>query len=93
MIAEEVPLHDAKQLVKETVHIMNNNVKVLYEREAKLDELDQRAEDLEDNALAFQKQSRRLKMKYKWQNYVLFSIICLLIFILLISVIIWVTEG
>lgn len=90
---ESTRLQEAKVLVDETVHIMNNNVRVLFEREAKLNELNDRAEDLQDNALHFQMQSRKIRSKYWWENCVFISIICVLLFILIVSVIIWVSES
>lgn len=93
MVEESDHLQEAKVLVDETVQIMNNNVRVLFEREAKLNELNDRAEDLQGSALHFQMQSRKLRSKFWWENFVFISIICVLLFILIVSVIIWVTES
>lgn len=93
MTEESLRLQEVKVLVDETVHIMNNNVRVLFEREAKLTELNDRAEDLQDSALHFQAQNRKLRTKYWWENYVFITIICVLLFIFSVSVIIWGTES
>lgn len=90
---ESARLQEAKVLVGETVHIMNNNVRVLFEREAKLNELNNRAEDIQDSALHFQTQSKKIRSKYWWKNCVFISIICVLLFILIVSVIIWVSDS
>lgn len=90
---ENARLQEAKVLVDETVHIMNNNVRVLFEREAKLNELNDHAEDLQDSALHFQTQARKIRSKQWWENCVFITIICVLLFILIASVIVWVTES
>ena len=54
--------------VDEVVGIMRNNVERVLERDAKLSELDERADALQDGASQFEKQAGKLKNKFWLQN-------------------------
>lgn len=54
--------------VDEVVGIMKNNVEKVLERDAKLSELDERADALQDGASQFEKQAGKLKNKFWLQN-------------------------
>ena len=54
--------------VDEVVGIMKNNVEKVLDRDAKLSELDERADALQDGASQFEKQAGKLKNKFWLQN-------------------------
>ena len=54
--------------VDEVVGIMRNNVEKVLDRDAKLSELDERADALQDGASQFEKQAGKLKNKFWLQN-------------------------
>jgi vesicle-associated membrane protein 2 len=54
--------------VDEVVGIMKNNVEKVLDRDAKLSELDERADALQDGASQFEKQAGKLKNKFWMQN-------------------------
>jgi len=54
--------------VDEVVGIMRSNVEKVLERDAKLSELDERADALQDGASQFEKQAGKLKNKFWLQN-------------------------
>ncbi len=54
--------------VDEVVGIMRSNVEKVLERDAKLSELDERADALQDGASQFEKQAGKLKNKFCLQN-------------------------
>ena len=54
--------------VDEVVGIMKNNLESVLERDSKLNELDERADALQDGASQFEKQAGKLKNKFWLQN-------------------------
>merc|ERR1712027_62268 len=54
--------------VDEVVGIMRNNVEKVLERDQKLNELDERADALQDGASQFEKQAGKLKNKFWMEN-------------------------
>ena len=51
------------------VEIMGNNLTKIHERGEKMDDLEQRAEKLEEGAAMFQKQAQKLKTKSFYENF------------------------
>merc|ERR1712106_1247166 len=83
----------AQAQVGEVVDIMRVNVEKVLERDSKLSELDQRADNLQDGAAQFQTQATKLKRKYWWQNMKMMMIIGVIVAILLIIIIVWASSG
>ena len=86
-------LQEAQQQVGEVVDIMRVNVVKVLERDTKLSELDQRADNLQEGASQFQTQAHRLKRKYWWQNLKFMIIIGVVVAVLLIIIIVWASSG
>merc|ERR1712018_789371 len=61
-------MENAQAQVQEVVGVMRNNIDKVLERDAKLNDLDFRASNLEASSGMFQQSSRRLRKKYWWQN-------------------------
>merc|ERR1712119_265938 len=78
--------------VGEVVDIMRVNVEKVLERDSKLSELDQRADNLQDGAAQFQTQATKLKRKYWWQNMKMMMIIGVIALIILIIIIVWASS-
>nr|ACO10223.1 Vesicle-associated membrane protein 2 [Caligus rogercresseyi] len=57
-----------KRQVDEVVNIMRDNINKVIERDQKLESLDTRAANLQENSNAFATTSIRLRRKYWWQN-------------------------
>merc|ERR1712123_158210 len=81
-------LAQAQAQVGEVVDIMRVNVEKVLERDSKLSELDQRADNLQEGASQFQTQATKLKRKYWWQNMKMMMIIGVIVAILLIIIIV-----
>merc|ERR1712215_419731 len=81
----------AQAQVGEVVDIMRMGVEKVLERDSKLSELDQRADNLQEGANQFQTQATKLKRKYWWQNMKM--IIGVIVAILLIIIIVWASSG
>jgi len=86
-------LQQAQQQVGEVVDIMRVNVEKVLERDTKLSELDQRADNLQEGASQFQTQANRLKRKYWWQNLKFMIIIGVVIAVVLLIIIVWASSG
>ncbi|KAI0981617.1 hypothetical protein GJ496_010386 [Pomphorhynchus laevis] len=54
--------------VNDVVQIMRMNVEKVLERDAKLSQLDDRADALQYGAAQFEQQAGKLKRKYWWKN-------------------------
>jgi len=86
-------LSQAQAQVGEVVDIMRVNVEKVLERDSKLSELDQRADNLQEGANQFQTQATRLKRKYWWQNMKMMGIIGVVVAVILLIIIISATSG
>jgi len=74
--------------VDEVVGIMRNNVEKVLERDQKLNELDERADALQDGASQFEKQAGKLKNKF-WMENLKWIIIGSVVGLILIGLIYW----
>jgi hypothetical protein len=74
--------------VDEVVGIMRNNVEKVLERDQKLNELDERADALQDGASQFEKQAGKLKNKF-WMENMKWIIIGCVVGLILIGLIYW----
>ncbi|XP_059058732.1 neuronal synaptobrevin-like isoform X1 [Achroia grisella] len=67
-IAAQKRLQQSRAQVDEVVDIMKTNVEKVLDRDAKLSELDDRAEALQHGASQFEQQAKSLKNKFWLQN-------------------------
>ncbi|XP_064541711.1 neuronal synaptobrevin isoform X5 [Drosophila virilis] len=67
-IAAQKRLQQTQAQVDEVVDIMRTNVEKVLERDAKLSELDDRADALQQGASQFEQQAGKLKRKFWLQN-------------------------
>ncbi|XP_034938003.1 vesicle-associated membrane protein 2 isoform X1 [Chelonus insularis] len=67
-IASQKRLQQTQAQVDEVVDIMKTNVEKVLERDAKLSELDDRADALQQGASQFEQQAGKLKRKFWLQN-------------------------
>jgi len=82
----------AQAQVGEVVDVMRVNVEKVLERDNKLSELDQRADNLQEGASQFQTQATKLKRKYWWQNLRFMIIIGVVVAVILIIIIVWASS-
>ena len=76
------------------VEIMGNNLTKIHERGEKLDDMERRAERLEEGASMFQKSAQKLKNKSFYENFkmkiwiatAIFGVIFIIILIIILSV-------
>lgn len=81
-------LDKAKELVQETVTIMENNTMVLFERERNMNHLGNRAEALEQSSSRFQSLSQAIKRRAQYQNNKMTAFLYSLLVTLVVLVII-----
>uniref|UniRef100_A0A8D8PRS1 Synaptobrevin n=1 Tax=Cacopsylla melanoneura TaxID=428564 RepID=A0A8D8PRS1_9HEMI len=62
-------LQQTQNQVNEVLDIMTQNVEKIIERGDRIQELDERANNLRDGSTGFQQQSRRLRRNMWWQNF------------------------
>ena len=74
--------------VDEVVGIMRNNVEKVLERDQKLNELDEKADALQDGASQFEKSAGKLKNKF-WVENMKMIIIGGIIILLILGLIYW----
>ena len=99
-MSERMPINGDNRLantqkqVDQVVDIMRQNMDKVLERDAKLSELDNRAENLQAGASQFETAAGKLKRKMWWQNCKMWIIlIVVLLVIIAIIVIVVVTEN
>ncbi|XP_074593401.1 CCR4-NOT transcription complex subunit 2-like [Brevipalpus obovatus] len=80
-------LQQTQAQVDEVVGIMRTNVEKVLERDQKLNELDDRAEALQQGASQFEQQAIKLKRKEWWRNMKMMAILAAVVIILLIVII------
>ena len=78
--------------VDEVVGIMRNNVEKVLERDQKLNELDEKADALQDGASQFEKSAGKLKNKF-WVENMKMIVIGGLIVLLVLGLIYWNYSG
>lgn len=87
-------LQQTQAQVDEVVDIMKVNVDKVLERDAKLSELDNRADALQAGASQFETSASRLKRKMWWQNCKMWVILIVVILVIIAVIVIWVmTTG
>jgi len=94
--APQSGLDQTRQQVDEVVDIMRNNVEKVLERDAKLNELDDRATTLQQGAEMFDRNAGKIQKKFWFQNMKMNFIIggvVLVIVIIIIVVIVTSTSG
>lgn len=75
-------LGNVQQQVDEVTHIMRKNVDYVLERDAKLNDLDDRAADLEVGASAFEKTAHQIKRKMWWKNVKMWIILIVVLIVI-----------
>ncbi|OUC47705.1 Synaptobrevin [Trichinella nativa] len=80
-------LQQTQAQVDEVVGIMKVNVEKVLERDAKLSQLDDRADALQEGASQFEKSAATLKRKYWWKNCKMIIIICAIVLIIIIIIV------
>lgn len=84
-------LDQTKAQVDEVVVIMKQNVDKVLERDAKLNELDTRADALQQGAAQFETNANSLQRKFWWQNMktnliIVGVVVLIIVIIILVSV-------
>ncbi|CAB4029031.1 Vesicle-associated membrane 3 [Paramuricea clavata] len=85
-------LKQTQRQVDEVVDIMKVNVDKVLERDAKLSELDDRADQLQAGAAQFDTNAHRLKRKMWWQNCKMWIILIVVIVVIIAVIAIWVAA-
>jgi hypothetical protein len=80
-----------QEQINEVTHIMKNNMEKIIERDIQLGDLEDKSDDLKNNANRFATTSRKLKNKFWWKNVKIMLIMggIILTLILVLSLIIW----
>jgi len=86
-------LQQTQAQVDEVVGIMKVNVEKVLERDAKLSQLDDRADALQEGASQFEKSAATLKRKYWWKNCKMIIILCSIVCIIIIIIVVWATKS
>merc|ERR1712228_795481 len=86
-------LQTTQAQVQEVVGIMKGNVERVLERDQKLNQLDDRADALQQGASQFETQAAKLKRKYWWRNCKMWLILGAVAAVVLIIIIVSVTTG
>ncbi|XP_045454842.1 vesicle-associated membrane protein 2-like [Melitaea cinxia] len=95
-IAAQRRLQQTQAQVDEVVDIMKTNVEKVLDRDAKLSELDDRADALQQGASQFEQQAKSLKNKFWLQNLkmmIIMGVIGIVIIGLLFGVKAWLAGG
>ena len=80
-----------KEQVDEVVVIMQENVKKVLERDEKLENLENKSENLHDGAKRFSNMAIKLKRKMWWKNIkvIIILVVVVLILALILGIVIW----
>lgn len=82
-------LGQTQKQVDQVVDIMRQNMDKVLERDAKLSELDNRADALQAGASQFETSAGRLKRKMWWQNCKMWIILIVVILVIIAIIVIW----
>ncbi|XP_065175674.1 vesicle-associated membrane protein 3-like [Sycon ciliatum] len=90
-MSQNKKLQDTQNQVDEVMGIMRTNVDKVLERDQKLTDLDDRAENLQVGANQFERTATRLKRRMWWKNFKMWIIIGVVavVLITIIAVLIW----
>ena len=77
-----------RQQVDEVTNVMKQNVQKLYEREGKLSDMADRADQLQEGSKQFNNTAVRIKRKHFWENMKMKIIIGVVIAVIIIIIII-----
>jgi len=84
-------LSQTQQQVDQVVDIMRQNMDKVLDRDAKLSELDNRADALQAGASQFETSAGKLKRKMWWQNVKMWIILIVVILVIVAIIVIWAT--
>jgi len=85
-------LQQTQAQVDEVVGIMKVNVEKVLERDAKLSQLDDRADALQEGASQFEKSAGTLKNKMMWKNMKMMLIMGAIVIVIIIIIVVWATK-
>eukprot|EP00116_Pleurobrachia_bachei_P016490 sb/3476752/ len=85
-------VNQSQQEVDEVMGIMQNNIQRVIERDTKLTDINQRADQLQDGASQFKTTGQQLRRKMWWQN-MKFKIVIAVIVIVILGVFIGVIVA
>jgi hypothetical protein len=79
-------INSMQQQVNDVILIMKDNLDKTLERDEKIDNIENKTEELQDNSKRFEKVSIKLKQKMMWKNikFILVLAIILLMFIIIV---------
>ena len=80
-------LDHVQQRIDEVVLVMHDNVNKVLERDIKLEEIQDKAEDLKEGADRFHRTSKQLKRKMLYQNTKVTMMMVLLIIIIVVTLV------
>ncbi|KAG8225084.1 hypothetical protein J437_LFUL000063 [Ladona fulva] len=86
--AAQKRIQQTQAQVNEVVDIMKSNIDKVLDRDAKLSELDNRADALQQGASQFEQQAGKLKRKYWWKNLKMMLIMGVIGAVILIVIIV-----
>ncbi|KAA3671315.1 vesicle-associated membrane protein 2 [Paragonimus westermani] len=79
--------------VQEVVGIMRDNVSRVLEREAKLAEIDTRADELQVQSRQFESASVRVRRKFFWQNMKMWGILAMVAVAIVVVIVVWIASN
>jgi len=86
-------IQENQEKVKEVTSIMRDNLQKVLDRDEKLSELDDMADNLQYGAVQFEQQAVRMRRKMWWRNMRLMLIMGGACFILLVILIAWASSS
>merc|ERR1712226_1210532 len=86
-------IQSTREQVNDVVSIMQQNVQQVVQRGDDLNDLSNRADSLQMNAMEFQQQGTAIRKKMWWKNMKMYMAIGAVLIIILIIVIISLTTG
>ena len=94
MNENDYKIQNTQRQVNEVISVMQNNIQTVFDREIQLNDLNERADSMTNNASQFQSQATSIKKKMWWKNlkWTLIGILFLLIIIAII-VVVSLTSG
>lgn len=79
-------IQKAKNEITEIKGVMINNIELILQRGEKIDNLHNKAHELEQQSVSFHRNSQSLKKRMWWRNAKLFAILIIIIVIIIIII-------
>ena len=80
-------INSTQQQVNDVILIMKDNLDKTLERDEKLDNIENKTEELQDSSKRFEKVSIKLKQKMMWKNIKFISVLAIILLMFIIIVI------